>query len=266
MCCRHRAGVRGPRGWRLVLVGWLVIGSLGLSAADKRFATLRIGDQVLSNALVLTTTRTDVFIQHAGGLANFKLAELDQDALDQLGAEVVAPPPKSKPAPSLPSLSSLQRIIAREPEAPPGAEAPAEPRPAQAQFHLPPMSRGLQILLLGLLLAGHLFFSYCAKLIVEKAGQEAGLLIWLPLLQMIPLLRAAGMAGWCVLLLFVPLVNLVVSLLWCFRIVAARDKHVIWAILLLLPVTNFIAFLYLAFAEGAEAQTDAGPLSLAEAA
>jgi hypothetical protein len=55
------------------------------------------------------------------------------------------------------------------------------------------------------------------------------------------------MSRWWVLGLLIPVLNLVVQVLWCIKIVGARGKHVVWAILLILPLVNLFAFLYLAF-------------------
>jgi uncharacterized membrane protein YhaH (DUF805 family) len=82
-----------------------------------------------------------------------------------------------------------------------------------------------------------------------KVGQAPGFLVWLPILQMIPALRAAGMSGWWLLAYFVPLVNVVVAIVWSFKIARARGKSPWVAVGLLLPVTNIISFLYLAFSD-----------------
>jgi hypothetical protein len=91
---------------------------------------------------------------------------------------------------------------------------------------------------------------------VEKAGEDAGFLVWLPVFQVFPMLRGAGMSAWWVLAFFVPILNIVASILWCFKIVEARGKSVWIAICLLLPVTNFFAFLYLAFSNGEAPRAD----------
>jgi hypothetical protein len=63
---------------------------------------------------------------------------------------------------------------------------------------------------------------------------------------MIPLLRAAGMSPWLFLALFVPVVNLIIWIVWCFRICRVRQKSAFVGLLMLLPVTNILAFVYLA--------------------
>jgi hypothetical protein len=39
----------------------------------------------------------------------------------------------------------------------------------------------------------YVFYSYCLKRIVEKCGETPGGIIWVPILQMIPLFRVAKM-------------------------------------------------------------------------
>ena len=109
----------------------------------------------------------------------------------------------------------------------------------------------------GALLFFHLLFSYCCQLICLKAKQPPSLLVWLPVLQIVPLLRAAGMSGWWFLACFIPILNIVAQILWCVNIAKARGKSVWVGVLLILPLTNLLAFLYLAFSS--EEQTDAAP-------
>jgi apolipoprotein N-acyltransferase len=63
------------------------------------------------------------------------------------------------------------------------------------------------------------------------------------------MLQAASMSGWWFILFCIPVLNLVGYVVWSFKIVHARGKTLPLAILLLLPVTNVFAFLYLAFSE-----------------
>jgi hypothetical protein len=47
----------------------------------------------------------------------------------------------------------------------------------------------------------------------------------------------------------IPVLNLVAQVVWSFKIVKARGKGAVVAILLVLPLTNLLAFMYLAFSE-----------------
>jgi hypothetical protein len=84
-----------------------------------------------------------------------------------------------------------------------------------------------------------------------KANGPKSFLVWVPVLQIIPLLQAAGMSGlW---LLIWPIGYFV----WAVNIVKAREKNIGVAILLMLPFTCTLAFLYLAFSSAAA--SDAPP-------
>jgi hypothetical protein len=88
-------------------------------------------------------------------------------------------------------------------------------------------------------------------LICQKVGHPPGILVWLPLVQLLPLLRAAGMSGWWFLAYLVPGLNIVAQIIWSLKIAKARGKSVWVGVLLLLPVANLFSFLYLAFSNGA---------------
>ncbi len=119
------------------------------------------------------------------------------------------------------------------------------------------------IIILGLtLLIGlglYLFFCFCCKRICEKTGQAPGALIWIPILQFIPLLRAAGMATWMFLLLLVPLVNVAVAVMMWVKICVACGKSPWLVILLFIPPINLIFFPYLAFANGRDGSVVGAP-------
>jgi len=102
-----------------------------------------------------------------------------------------------------------------------------------------------------LLLSGitlHVVFSYVLKRICENADSEPGILIWIPILQIFPMLRAAQMSYFWLLMLFVPFVGgLVFSLVLWVKLSQACDKPAWLVILLLVPGLNIGVLLYLAF-------------------
>lgn len=85
------------------------------------------------------------------------------------------------------------------------------------------------------------------KKICEKCGVQPGVLIWIPIVQMIPVFKAAKMNPWLILLLFVPLANLIVLILVFVNILKTLGKNPIMVILLLIPLVNVIYLLYLGF-------------------
>ena len=101
----------------------------------------------------------------------------------------------------------------------------------------------------------YFFFCYCGMVICKKTGYDPGPLVWIPILQVFPMLKAAGMSGWWFLLLLIPAGSIVVSIIWSLKICQARGLSCWLALFLLLPVTSFFAFLYLTFSSGG-AETD----------
>src|SRR4029453_14692804 len=62
------------------------------------------------------------------------------------------------------------------------------------------------------------------------------------------------MSGWNFLLIWLPVVGAIVSIVWCFKICVARQKSGGLGLFFLLPITNILMFLYLAFSKGVDSQ------------
>ena len=92
----------------------------------------------------------------------------------------------------------------------------------------------------------YLLFCLLCRCICVKTSNPPSPLIWLPFLKQIPLFKSAGMSAWWILTNFIPPVFVIGYILWSFKIVHARGKHVFFGVMLLLPVVNLLAFLYLA--------------------
>ena len=224
----------------------LTIG-MAVSAADTdvKLDTVTADGETYSNVVVFSKSATHVSISHSRGMANIKAASLDTTTLRKLGF-LAAEEPAVTRFPALTSITEDARL----------QEMQERYRKNVEDFmaQLDP-TMGYKILaLLGIL---YLFFCYCCWQICRKTSNRGGLFVWLPGFQMIPLLRAAGMSPWLFLALFLPLVNMIICIVWCFRICRVRQKSAVLGILLLLPVTNVLAFVYLALSGyGPEAEND----------
>lgn len=73
-------------------------------------------------------------------------------------------------------------------------------------------------------LALYLYICDCSKLICEKCGLYPGILIWMPIINLLPLLKVAKMPDWTIVLFFVPLANVIVGAILCLKICEARGK------------------------------------------
>jgi len=222
-------------------------------AAEARpdtYPTLKAGSVTYTNVKVLNKAKYDLFVQHAGGMASIKVKELDKSTQLQLGYTLVEPPPTNAPARVVPALQDIE-IDPRFEEL--YEQAVWESQEVLSQFK-PEVVYGA----MGALFLVYLFYCYCCRLICRKVGQNAVALVWLPLFKQIPLLRAAGMnRGWFLTNL-IPPVFVIVYIVWCFKIARARGKSPFVGLLLLLPVFNVFAFLYLALSDTVSAaQADA---------
>jgi hypothetical protein len=224
----------------------LLLSSLGSAGAaqEQAFPLLQIGTRTYTNVTVTTKAKSYIFLLHATGMLNVKVADLAPEVREKLGY-TNQPPPVSKTRAAgawaqrelariqNPQLQRLQELW----RANSGQGTPGTPRlnPAVVQG------------VVALLVCAYLFICYCGLLICRKTGHEPGWLIWVPILQLFPLLRSAGMAQWWFVAFLVPVLNLLAHVLWSVKIVQARAKSLWVALLLLLPVTNVFALSYLAF-------------------
>lgn len=210
---------------------------LGFAAdnGDIRLEKITADGETYSNVVVFSKSATHISVSHSRGMANIKAGSLDTVTQRKLGFLAAEEPAAITKLPSLGGVTTDPRI--RE------LQERYQKNVEEFLQQLDPMM-GYKIL--ALLVIIYLFFCYCCWQICRKTSNRAGLLVWLPGFQMIPLLRAAGMSPWLFLALFLPVVNLVIWIVWCFRICRVRQKSPLLGILMLLPVTSLMAFVYLA--------------------
>ena len=111
------------------------------------------------------------------------------------------------------------------------------------------MGIGLILFMLAICLVFYVFFCFCYKRICDKCGATPGILIWIPIVQIIPMLRAAKMPVWMIVLFLVPLVNLIIGIMMWVKICQARGKSGWLVLLFFVPIANLIIIPYLAFSE-----------------
>jgi len=208
-------------------------------AAEETLPVLQVGTHTYSNVTVTTKNPRYIVIMHSEGLASIKLKELSKETLKTLGYKVEEPPPASATKSFLPQNVELD----------PKIKDIQEKTVAEIKEFVQRLDSKMLIAILGGVVLLYLFVCYCFMLICKKAGGEPGVLVWVPLLQVFPLLKAASMSPWCVVLGFVPIINGVVFIIWFVRICRARGKSSWLALSLLLPITSALTFLYLAFAD-----------------
>jgi hypothetical protein len=231
--------------WTVVLT--LVCAGPALAVEEKhiQFDVLEVGAETYSNVTVTMRSPRSVFLVHSRGMESVNLTNLSGEALVKLGYRDPRVPATNAavawvrshvPAAKMPTLEQVRQFA-----------------PPMLESRLPQDLSLRQVLSIKVLsiagaiaLALHLLFSFLLALICKNAEAQASPLIWIPIVQLVPLFQAAQMSAWWVLGLFVPLFNLVVMVLWSFKIVRACGKGTGLAVLLLIPVLNVLAFLYLA--------------------
>lgn len=232
----------------LVLAGFCRQTQAG-AANEERFDTLQIGTRVYTNVTVTTKAKNYIFFMHATGMLNVKLSDLSPDLLHQLGyktAEEIAIEKRTTNvlAVAVSKLPSVGRLEMKNLSESIMSRVPAAQRQALTN---PRLLQPFLWTLLGL----YLFFSYCGAQICRKTGVKDGGLVWVPILQLFPLLKAAGMSPAWFLAFLVPFVNLFAVLVWSLRVAEARRLASWIAILMIIPVLNILGLICLAFAEGA---------------
>jgi hypothetical protein len=224
------------------------------AGGEETFEVLQIGTRMYTNVTVTTKALDYVFIVHSSGMENVKLADLSPEIREQLGYRTQ--PQKSTST----GVSDWARQTLNTGELSQMKELEQAWREhASGRMQEIVAAPVVIAALTAIALVCHLVFSFCAMLICRKAGVEPGILVWLPVLQLIPLIHASGMSRLWFLAWFVPLLNIVAQVIWSVKIVKARGKSGWVTLFLLLPLTNILAFFYLAFSDGGKKEKTGPP-------
>ena len=210
---------------------------------SETFESLNVGLRSYTNVTILNRSKSDLFIRHAGGMANIKVRDLDKSTQLQLGYMLADATPTNASALTF-RRNSLPRV-----EFDSRYEEMAEKIIWESQEYLARVDASFYSVAGGRVFVLSLSFCWCCHLICRKAGLEGVGLVWFPLLKQVPLLRAARMSPWWLLANLLPPVFLISYIIWSFKIAKARGKSAFTGFLLLLPGLNVLAFLYLAFSD-----------------
>jgi hypothetical protein len=238
--------------WLSLLVGAVTVCAKGEErvsyALGIQLDSLHTPSQTFSNVLVYSRDPQNVFFEHANGVGCAKVTELDHPTLRLLGFTVNVV--------SSPGGSSRWAALH------PSAWLPAA-------GDLSPLGMASLGIILILLVGLYLYSSFLFWLICVKVGGEPGIAVWLPVVQILPLLRAAKMSVLGPVFLLLLLVGSILLrphfgayawplglvsatacfacfLAWSVKICRIRNKSLFLAALLTVPGLNFFALLYLA--------------------
>jgi hypothetical protein len=245
----------------------LALGSLPARAqsTDDYLETFTVGTTVYTNVTIMTKTPTDIFFKHSFGFGNTKVMDVDRPTLLKLGYQL---PPEELDKKSVLSESAEEMLQSET-----VTNLVADPRFQEAQALLnarigesiEKFTPQVMVGFVATFIALYLFYGFCCRQICVKTGQKASPLIWIPILRQIPLLRAAGISPWLLIpgFLLYPFAWPLLNIWWAFKIAPARGKHWIVGLLLILPITNVLAFLYLAFSgTGTSEESNSNVISL----
>jgi hypothetical protein len=95
----------------------------------------------------------------------------------------------------------------------------------------------------------YIYVSLALQTIANKTNTEDAWLAWIPIANLILVLRITNRPLWWVIPLLVPVVNLVPGIPVGIALAAARGKSIWWGILLVVPVVQLIPLGYLAWSD-----------------
>ncbi len=209
------------------------------SSGEQTFPVLTTRTASYTNAIVTSKTKSYIFVLHSSGMVNIKIDELTPELQEELGYSVSKP----KQSSNIVLAKSVKDVI------PTGLNDKMKPLEEKLRANVLIVEQNLRsnpkilYAALGVVALCYLFYCYCCHLICVKCKEPAGLLVWIPGFQLIPMFWAAGMSGWWFVLSWLPFV----PILWAINIAKARSKSGWTAFFLILPPTSLLAFLYLAF-------------------
>jgi len=229
------------------------------AACEHSFALLKTRTGVYTNVTVTKITKDWIFILHASGVCNIKSDDLTPDARITLGydkapvaADGFTKPGSTAPPPPSHSLFPFGQFKFSAVTAFAADLQHNGPQKIKAKLDEMTASNPMTLyIILGIIAAAHIFVSTCFWLICRKTHNAPGPLVWVPVLQLIPLLRAANMPRIWFFVYFVPVLNIIAQIVWSIKICKSRGKSPVVAFLLILPPTSIFAVLYLAFSRSA---------------
>jgi hypothetical protein len=239
-------------------------GEMSLSDKEQSFPVLQTKTGAYTNVTVTKKTKDWIFIMHSAGVCNVKASDLSTDARIALGYEVPAAKTNGVDF-KADGASAATASVAGSPSKLPHVNLEEvkkfaadwrqnrKEKTAELRAYIAANST-VVCTILGIWLAVHIISSALFWMICRKTHNSPGPLVWVPVLQLIPLLRAANMARvWFFAFLIFPL-NVIAMIVFSVKIVKSRGKSPWVAFLLIMPPTSALAFLYLAFSSSAPVQ------------
>jgi hypothetical protein len=236
-------------------------GDILMGKVEQTFPVLQTKTGAYTNVTVTKKTKDWIFILHSAGVCNVKASDLPTDARIALGYETPAPKGPAAEKPEGGVTTAETSAAAPAPKLPRFDFSQVKAFAADWRYNRKEKESEIKAFLaahaagvcefLCLLLVFHILHSAIFWLICRKTHNAPGPLVWVPILQLIPLLRAANMPRVWFFAFFVPIINIIAIIVFSVKIVKSRGKGFWVSILLLVPPTSGLAMLYLAFSSSA---------------
>lgn len=246
--------------WLLFLIFFGIAGSsfgqqIINDGTEPKFAVFQTKTCAYTNVTVTKRTKDWVFILHSQGVCNIKTSDLSPEMLLSLGYKPGPDEEKKSASSANKDLGKFAKAkFADVKQFATDWRQNGRERFKEKLAALKSGDRSVLFTFIAILGFTHLLISALFWQICRKTHNSPGPLVWLPVFQLIPLLRAANMPWPWFFAYFIPVLNILAQIVWCFKIVKSRGKSTVVAFFLLFPVTSLFAFLYLAFSSSAPVQ------------
>lgn len=112
------------------------------------------------------------------------------------------------------------------------------------------INSGFPIWSVFLFVAVYAFFAYCLSVIAQKTNNaDRAWWAWLPIMQVLLILKVASLDWWIIFLFLIPFVNIALAIYVWIRVAKALSKHPIFGVLMIVPGVDLFVLAYLAFAK-----------------
>ena len=109
---------------------------------------------------------------------------------------------------------------------------------------------GFPIFSIGFFVLVYAFFAFCLSAIAKKTNHsDRAWWAWVPVLQVLLILKAASIEWWWIFLFLIPFVNIGVAIYVWVRVAKVLAKHPVWGVLMIVPVVDLFVLAYFAFSD-----------------
>ncbi len=104
-----------------------------------------------------------------------------------------------------------------------------------------------------LIVAVYVYVAYATYTIAKKTNTQNAWFAWIPILNLILLLRIARKSLWWIIGMLIPFVNIIVTIWVWMKVAEERRRPSWWGILMIIPVVNWVILYLMAFQEAKNA-------------